>query len=99
MVARFFRQSISCSCSGIFVMSKTAALMLATLVALPLQLAAEQQVARLVTACPEETDEILANPGIGWETFHLTSKQDKSPPAWLPYTVQYARWGWAELEP
>ena len=48
---------------------------------------------------PEETDEILANPGIGWETFHQTSKQDKSLPKWIPSTIQYARWGWGELEP
>ena len=48
---------------------------------------------------PEETDEILANPGIGWETFHHTSKQDKSLPKWIPSTIHYARWGWGELEP
>jgi len=27
----------------------------------------------VVTVTPEETDEILANPGMGWETFHRTS--------------------------
>ena len=48
---------------------------------------------------PAETDEILANPGSGWETFHQTSKQDKSLPLWIPSTIQYARWGWGELEP
>ena len=48
---------------------------------------------------PEETDEILANPGMGWETFHHTSKQDKSLPKWIPSTIHYARWGWRELEP
>jgi hypothetical protein len=48
---------------------------------------------------PQETDEILANPGIGWETFHQTSKQDRNLPSWIPSTVQYARWGWSELEP
>jgi len=26
----------------------------------------------LVTVTPEETDAILANPGMGWETFHRT---------------------------
>ncbi len=52
-----------------------------------------------VVVKPEETDEILANPGMGWETFHQTSKQDKSLPSWIPSTIQYARWGWAELEP
>ena len=54
---------------------------------------------RIVTVVPEETDEILANPGMGWETFHRTSKADKNLPAWIPSTVQYARWGWRELEP
>ena len=53
----------------------------------------------VVTVTPEEIDEILANPGMGWETFHHTSKQDKNLPSWIPSTVQYARWGWRELEP
>jgi hypothetical protein len=48
---------------------------------------------------PEDSDEILANPGVGWETFHCTSKQDKTLPSWIPSTIQYARWGWGELEP
>ncbi len=48
---------------------------------------------------PEEADEILANPGVGWETFHQTSKQGKNLPKWIPSTIQYARWGWGELEP
>jgi hypothetical protein len=54
--------------------------------------------AQQVTVTPEETDELLANPGVGWETFHHTSKQDKNLPAWVPSTVHYARWGWGELE-
>jgi hypothetical protein len=53
----------------------------------------------VVTVVPQETDEILANPGMGWETFHRTSRQDKNLPAWLPSTVHYLRWGWAEVEP
>lgn len=52
-----------------------------------------------VVVAPEQTDEILANPGIGWETFHRTSKQDKTLPSWIPSTVHYIRWGWGELEP
>jgi hypothetical protein len=52
-----------------------------------------------VVVTPQESDEILANPGMGWETFHRTSKQDKNLPAWIPSTIQYARWGWRELEP
>ncbi len=52
-----------------------------------------------VTVLPEETDELLANPGIGWETFHRTPDKDKSLPDWIPSTVHYARWGWGVLEP
>lgn len=52
-----------------------------------------------VVVKPEETDEILSNPGMGWETFHQTSKQDRNLPKWIPSTIQYARWGWGELEP
>lgn len=53
----------------------------------------------LVTVTPEQTDKILANPGIGWETFHRTSKADKNPPPWIPSTIRYDRWGWKVLEP
>ena len=52
-----------------------------------------------VRVVPDETDEILANPGMGWETFHRTAASDKNLPPWIPSTVHYARWGWGELEP
>jgi hypothetical protein len=52
-----------------------------------------------VVVTPEETDAILANPGMGWQTFHRTGRQDKNLPAWIPSTVHYARWGWGHLEP
>jgi hypothetical protein len=52
-----------------------------------------------VTVAPEESDEILANPGMGWQTFHRTKTQDKNLPPWIPSTVHYARWGWGTLEP
>ncbi len=45
-----------------------------------------------ITVSPEQTDEILANPGMGWQTFHRTRTQDKNLPAWIPSTVHYARW-------
>jgi hypothetical protein len=48
---------------------------------------------------PKETDEILANPGMGWETFHRTANDDRNLPAWIPSTIHYARWGWKTLEP
>ena len=54
---------------------------------------------RMVKVEPEPTDAILANPGMGWQTFHRTAKQDKNLPDWIPSTVHYARWGWGELEP
>ena len=52
-----------------------------------------------VRIVPKETDEILANPGMGWETFHRTADDDKNLPSWIPSTVHYARWGWGTLEP
>lgn len=48
---------------------------------------------------PQPSDEVLANPGMGWQTFHRTSKQDKNLPSWIPSTIHYARWGWKDLEP
>jgi hypothetical protein len=51
-----------------------------------------------ITVPPELTDEILANPGMGWQTFHRTASQDKNLPDWIPSTIHYARWGWGELE-
>ena len=53
----------------------------------------------LVTITPEQTEEILANPGMGWETFHRSSRHDRNLPKWIPSTVYYLRWGWGELEP
>jgi hypothetical protein len=53
----------------------------------------------VVTVRPEETDELLANPGMGWETFHRTRDKDENLPDWIPSTVHYARWGWGVLEP
>jgi Domain of unknown function (DUF4832) len=48
---------------------------------------------------PPETDELLANPGMGWQTFgEFTSRTDKNLPAWIPSTVHYIRWGWIDLE-
>jgi len=52
-----------------------------------------------VRVVPEPTEEILANPGMGWQTFHRTAAQDRSLPPWIPSTVHYARWGWGQPEP
>jgi len=54
---------------------------------------------KMVIVKPAETDELLPNPGIGWETFHRTRTQDRNLPDWLPSTIHYARWGWGTLEP
>ena len=37
-----------------------------------------------VIVTPKATDAILANPGMGWQTFHQTRKQDKNLPSWIP---------------
>jgi hypothetical protein len=55
--------------------------------------------AEYVRVVPKETDEILRNPGMGWETFHRTASDDRNLPPWIPSTVHYARWGWGTLEP
>ena len=34
----------------------------------------------LVTITPEQTSEILANPGMGWETFHRSNRHDRNLP-------------------
>jgi hypothetical protein len=73
-------------------------LALATLGLLSTLPAAAQQ-DNSVVVTPEETDEILANPGMGWETFHVAAKDDKNLPNWIPSTIYYVRWGWNDLEP
>jgi hypothetical protein len=52
-----------------------------------------------VKIVPEQTDELLANPGMGWQTFHHTRDEDGNLPDWIPSTIHYARWGWGALEP
>ena len=55
--------------------------------------------AEVIMVRPEETDELLANPGMGWQTFHRTRDQDRALPDWIGSTVHYVRWGWGVLEP
>ena len=52
-----------------------------------------------VIITPKETGDILANPGMAWETFHKTANEDRNLPSWIPSTIHYARWGWKVLEP
>lgn len=54
---------------------------------------------RSIVVKPQVTDELLANPGMGWETFNQSSKGNKNLPSWIPSTIYYARWSWRELEP
>ncbi len=60
--------------------------------------AAAQEGPLILTVRPDETEELLANPGIGWETFHHTARNDRNLPSWIPSTIQYARYDWGELE-
>lgn len=48
---------------------------------------------------PTEIDALLANPGIGWETFLRPAGEDDHLPGWIPSSIQYIRWSWAQLEP
>ena len=43
----------------------------------------------MVTAMPEETDELLANPGIGWQAFHLTKARDKNLQSGLAFSALF----------
>ena len=49
---------------------------------------------RTVRVVPKTTNAILANPGMGWQTFQQSALQDRQLPDWIPSTVYYARWGW-----
>ncbi len=51
-----------------------------------------------VTVRPKETDELLANPGMGWQTFHRFADEDRSL-AGLPSASAYFRFYWREIEP
>ncbi len=52
----------------------------------------------LVSVQPKEIADLLANPGMGWETFHHVASNDPSL-AGLPSGVAYYRWTWKDLEP
>jgi len=47
---------------------------------------------------PKEIDELLANPGMGWQTFYQFADEDKNL-AGLPSASAYIRFYWRELEP
>ena len=50
--------------------------------------------AERITIVPEETDAVLANPGMGWETFGRPADKDNNLPDWIISTIHYSRWGW-----
>jgi len=54
--------------------------------------------AKKVKVIPQETDELLANPGMGWQTFHRFADEDKNLEG-LPSTSAYFRFYWSEVEP
>jgi hypothetical protein len=47
---------------------------------------------------PTETDEVFANPGMGWQTFHCFADEDPNL-AGLPSGSAYFRFYWHDLEP
>lgn len=47
---------------------------------------------------PRESDALLANPGMGWQTFHRFADEDKNL-AGLPSSSAYFRFYWKEVEP
>jgi hypothetical protein len=47
---------------------------------------------------PRESDEMFANPGMGWQTFHQFADEDKNLQG-LPSASAYFRFYWRELEP
>ncbi len=51
-----------------------------------------------VTVAFEESDELIANPGMGWQTFHQFVHEDPHLDG-LPSSVAYFRFPWSELEP
>ncbi len=52
-----------------------------------------------VRSKPAESAAIVANPHMGWETFHRPADKDPALPDWIPSTVYYLRWGWRDVEP
>lgn len=55
------------------------------------------QVSRILYG-PLESDALLANPGMGWETFHRFADADESLGD-LPSSTAYFRWYWYQVEP
>jgi hypothetical protein len=52
----------------------------------------------MITITPREIDELLPNPGMGWQTFHKFADEDPALDG-LPSTSAYFRLYWNEIEP
>ncbi len=61
-------------------------------------LVAAEPVVSAVRVEPQETDALLANPGMGWQTFHRFADEDPALEG-LPSTSAYFRFYWREIEP
>lgn len=75
-------------------MQMLAALFCCLLLALPVAGAA----APLVTVKPQESNELFANPGMGWQTFGYFNDTDRALQG-LPSASAYFRFYWREIEP
>ncbi len=51
-----------------------------------------------VVVTPEEIDDVLVNPGMGWTTFHRFNS-DHTPEEYPRSSIAYFRWYWDVLEP
>ncbi|MGO8930470.1 MAG: DUF4832 domain-containing protein [Limisphaerales bacterium] len=63
-----------------------------------LSVSGAQPEAQRVLVEPRESDELFANPGMGWQTFHQFADEDRNLQG-LPSASAYFRFYWRELEP
>ena len=62
--------------------------------------ALKQSLARsTITVHPQESHEVLINPGIGFADFHFGFGRSITREEYPPSSVAYFRWSWADLEP
>jgi hypothetical protein len=78
--------------------SPTYAALIVLVLAAGLAAAAEEGQPQMVEVTPQESDELLANPGMGWETFYRAALDDPQLEG-LPSSTAYIRWYWKRLEP
>lgn len=66
--------------------------------ALTAVLAAAQEPAQMITVHPQEIADVLANPGMGWQTFHRFADEDPNLHG-IPTAAAYFRFYWKDMEP